>query len=117
MYSWPARPSALMPAPAPALRILWRGVLLNILNPKLPLFFVAFLPQFLPASGATPAMMIELGAAFTLMTLATFMLYAALAAGGRRSLLESPRIMTWLRRIFAASFAALGLRLALERTA
>lgn len=109
---------ALTPAaPAPPLRILWRGVLLNILNPKLPLFFVAFLPQFLPASGATPAMMTELGAGFTLMTLATFVLYAALAAGGRRSLLESPRIMTWLRRIFAASFAALGLRLALERTA
>lgn len=109
---------ALTPAaPAPALRILWRGVLLNILNPKLPLFFVAFLPQFLPASGATPAMMIELGAGFSLMTLGTFLLYAALAASGRRGLLESPRVMAWLRRIFAASFAALGLRLALERAA
>ena len=106
------------PAPAaPATRILARGVLLNILNPKLPLFFVAFLPQFLPAEGAGLAQMAELGAGFSAMTLLTFLLYAALAASGRQRLLASDRLMVWLRRAFAASFAALGLRLAMERAA
>ncbi len=104
-------------APGPATRILARGVLLNILNPKLPLFFVAFLPQFLPAEGAGLAQMAELGAGFSAMTLLTFLLYAALAASGRQRLLASDRLMVWLRRAFAASFAALGLRLAMERAA
>ncbi|HRK43530.1 MAG TPA: LysE family translocator [Gemmobacter sp.] len=104
-------------APAPASRIMARGVLLNILNPKLPLFFVAFLPQFLPAEGARLAQMAELGAAFSAVTLLTFLLYAALAASGRQRLLASDRLMHWLRRAFAASFAALGLRLAMERAA
>lgn len=97
--------------------MVWRGIVLNILNPKLPLFFVAFLPQFLPAQGATPAQMIELGAGFAAMTLLTFLLYAGLAATGRKALLGSERVMTWMRRAFAASFAALGLRLAMERAA
>ena len=104
-------------APPPAARILARGVLLNILNPKLPLFFVAFLPQVLPVEGASLAQMAELGAGFSAMTLLTFLLYAALAASGRQRLLASDRLMTWLRRAFAASFAALGLRLAMERAA
>lgn len=104
-------------APAPAARVVWRGIVLNILNPKLPLFFVAFLPQFLPAQGATPAQMIELGAGFAAMTLLTFLLYAGLAATGRKALLGSERVMTWMRRAFAASFAALGLRLSMERAA
>jgi threonine/homoserine/homoserine lactone efflux protein len=103
--------------PLPGRRIVWRGVVLNILNPKLPLFFVAFLPQFLPAKGATLGQMAELGAGFALMTLATFLLYVGLAASGRRALLGSERIMAWLRRAFAASFAALGARLAFERAA
>ncbi len=102
-------------APAPARRIVWRGIVLNILNPKLPLFFVAFLPQFLPVQGASTAMMLELGLGFSAMTLATFLLYAGLAASGRQVILGSDRLMTWLRRAFAASFAGLGARLALER--
>lgn len=104
-------------APTPPARILRRGVVLNILNPKLPLFFVAFLPQFLPAEGAGSGQMIELGLGFTAMTFAVFALYAGLAAAGRRQVLDSPRLMAWLRRAFAASFAALGLRLATERAA
>ncbi|WP_071796988.1 LysE family translocator [Natronohydrobacter thiooxidans] len=102
-------------APLPAGRLVWRGIVLNLLNPKLPLFFVAFLPQFLPATGATSAMMIELGLAFTMITLLTFVLYAGLAAQGRTAVLGSERIMTWLKRVFALSFAGLGLRLATER--
>lgn len=99
---------------APA-RLVWRGIVLNILNPKLPLFFVAFLPQFLPAGDASIAAMVELGAGFTLMTQGTFLLYAALAASGRQTVLSSPSLMAWMRRAFAASFAALGARLAFEK--
>lgn len=101
-------------APQPAGRIVWRGIVLNILNPKIPMFFVAFLPQFVtPADG--PLALVELGFGFTLMTFATFLGYAGLAASGRDAVLNRPRVMAWIRRAFAASFAALGLRLAMER--
>ncbi|MFZ1338892.1 MAG: LysE family translocator [Paracoccaceae bacterium] len=95
-------------------RLVTRGVLLNILNPKLPLFFVAFLPQFLPANAGL-AELATLGAGFTALTFLTFLMYAAIAASGRKAVLSSPRILTWMKRAFAASFVALGARLALER--
>lgn len=98
-----------------ATRLVTRGILLNILNPKLPLFFVAFLPQFLPSEGASLGGLVELGSAFTLMTAATFLLYAAIAASGRRAILSSPSILVWMKRAFAASFAGLGARLAFEK--
>lgn len=96
-------------------RLVWRGILLNVLNPKLPLFFVAFLPQFLPANDPSLAPLVELGAGFTAMTAGTFLLYAAVAASGRKAILSSPSMLTWMRRAFAASFAALGARLAFEK--
>lgn len=97
-------------------RIVWRGILLNILNPKLPIFFVAFLPQFIPANAPEPlGLMAELGLAFGAVTFGTFLVYAAIAATGRRTVLGNEAAMTWVRRAFAASFAALGARLALER--
>ncbi|MGZ9809453.1 LysE family translocator [Pseudoroseicyclus sp. H15] len=100
--------------PAPPSRLVWRGILLNILNPKLPLFFLAFLPQFLsPEAGL--AEVAELGFAFSAITFGTFLLYAGLAASGRHLILGSERAMAWMRRAFAASFAGLGLKLALER--
>ncbi len=100
--------------PQPAARIVWRGVVLNLLNPKIPMFFLAFLPQFLaPGDGAREIAVLSLG--FALMTFAVFLGYAALAASGREAVLSRPAILTWLRRAFAASFAALGIRLALER--
>lgn len=96
--------------------IVWRGVVLNILNPKLPLFFLAFLPQFMPAPEvATLLDMVELGAGFSAMTFLTFVIYAGLGASGREAVLGSPRLLVWMRRGFAASFAALGARLAMER--
>ncbi len=95
-------------------RLVRRGILLNILNPKLPLFFVAFLPQFLPAT-ASLTDLATLGAAFTGMTALTFLIYAGIAASGRKAILSSPRLMTWMKRAFAASFAGLGAKLALER--
>ena len=101
-------------APQPAGRIVWRGIALNLLNPKIPMFFLAFLPQFLSPGDGTRAI-VELGFGFAAMTFAVFIGYAALAASGREAVLSRPAVMAWLRRAFAASFAALGLRLAMER--
>lgn len=99
---------------APAAKLVRRGVMLNLLNPKLPMFFLAFLPQFLPADAGIAALA-ELGFGFTAMTFAVFMMYAALAASGRDAVLASETAMRWLRRAFATSFALLGLKLAVSR--
>ena len=100
-------------APVPAVTLVRRGVLLNILNPKIPLFFVAFIPQFVPV-GSPVGLLIELGLGFTAMTFVVFMGYVLIAATGRERLVQSARAMSWMRRIFAASFAGLGLKLASE---
>ena len=97
-------------------RIARRGALINILNPKLSLFFLALLPPFLSGNPATAtAEMFGLGAVFMAMTFAVFLLYGAFASTARRWLLESEATLKWLNRSFAALFAALAARLALER--
>lgn len=97
-------------------RIARRGALINILNPKLSIFFLALLPPFLSGNPATAtAEMFGLGAVFMLMTFAVFVLYGVFAAAARDRLLSSERVMKWLNRSFAAIFAALGARLAMER--
>lgn len=101
--------------PKSPLQLIRSGILLNILNPKLPLFFVAFIPQFVPA-GSPVGLLIELGLGFTAMTFIVFIGYAVIAATGRQYLLQSETVMNWMRRAFAASFAALGLKLATEGT-
>lgn len=94
-------------------RLIRDGVLLNILNPKLTMFFVAFLPQFVPADAARPTeTMLLLAGVFMALTFATFVLYGAFAAASR-AFLNRPAVMTWMRRSFAAAFGLLGLRLAL----
>ncbi len=95
------------------LRIIVTGILVNILNPKLSIFFLAFLPQFLAAGETHPlARMLELSVAFMAMTFAVFVVYGLFAAGVRDRVVTRPRIMTLLRRLFAGGFAALGLKLA-----
>lgn len=96
-----------------ALRIVANGFLLNILNPKLSLFFLAFLPQFIPAGTPNPASaMLGLAAVFMLMTFLVFVGYGAFASATRRYVISRPSVLLWLRRGFAAAFGALGLRLA-----
>jgi threonine/homoserine/homoserine lactone efflux protein len=90
-----------------------RGALINILNPKLSIFFLALLPPFLSGNAATAtAEMVLLGAIFMAMT---FVVYGAFAAKARDWILGSEVVMRWLNRSFAAIFAALAGRLALER--
>ncbi len=97
-----------------AAKVIVTGFLINILNPKLSIFFLAFLPQFIAADEARPWMrMLELGAAFMAMTFAVFVVYGLFAASVRDRIVTRPRAMTWLRRAFAGGFAALGARLAL----
>jgi len=88
------------------------AVLLNLLNPKLPIFFLAFLPQFIARDDPSPvARLLMLSAVFVLMTLVVFALYGVFASFMRAHVLARPRVTAWLRRIFAAGFIALGLKL------
>ncbi|WP_019956623.1 LysE family translocator [Yoonia vestfoldensis] len=99
-----------------AVLIARRGALINILNPKLSIFFLALLPPFLSGDPATAtAEMLLLGAVFMAMTLAVFLVYGIFAAAARDRLLQSAAVMRWLNRSFAAIFAALGARLAFEK--
>ena len=95
-------------------QIITRGVLINILNPKLSIFFLAFLPLFVSPQAAAPTLqMLLLSAVFMAMTLVIFILYGLLAGTVRRQVAASPRAVAWLQRSFAAVFAALGVKLAL----
>jgi threonine/homoserine/homoserine lactone efflux protein len=91
------------------------GITVNLLNPKLTIFFFAFLPQFVPASGAGATLqMLLLSGVFMAMTLVVFMAYGAAAGVMRDRVLSRPRLVDRIRKTFAASFAVLGARLATE---
>ncbi|MDR7331423.1 LysE family translocator [Roseateles asaccharophilus] len=97
-------------------QVIRHAVLVNLLNPKLSMFFLAFLPQFIaPDDGAPTATMLQLSAIFMAMTFGVFALYGAFAARMRDRVLGSPTAMAWLRRSFAATFVALGAKLALTQ--
>ena len=94
-------------------RVIVTGFLINILNPKLSIFFLAFLPQFIAIDETHPlARMLELSGAFMLMTFVVFVLYGLFAAMVRDRVISRPKVMRWLRRAFAGGFALLGARLA-----
>ena len=95
-------------------RLAVQGTLLNVLNPKLSLFFLAFLPQFVAtdAEGAV-AHMLMLALIFMAITFVIFVGYGALASQARRHVIDRPHVLTWLKRSFAAAFVGLGARLAL----
>lgn len=91
-----------------------RGILLNILNPKLSIFFLAFLPLFISPASPSPTMdMMLLSGIFMAMTFGVFIIYGLCAHGVRKYIVGSPRLTTLMQRSFAAAFAALGIKLAM----
>lgn len=96
-----------------ALRVTIDAVLVNLLNPKLSIFFFAFLPQFVSADATNPMPeMLALSGVFMLLTFVVFVVYGLLAASVRNHVISRPQVMTWMRRIFAGAFVALGAKLA-----
>jgi len=97
-----------------AVGLVVKAFLLNILNPKLTIFFLAFLPQFVQPGTTEPLFqLLLLSATFMAMTFIIFAGYGFLAHAFRKAVIESPRVQTWLRRGFATAFASLGANLAL----
>jgi threonine/homoserine/homoserine lactone efflux protein len=103
------------PQHATAGSLVIKALLLNILNPKLTLFFLAFLPQFIAHDGPAPLLqLLTLSGVFMAMTFVVFVIYGLLAHAFRQAVIESPRVQAWLRRSFAAAFAGLAIDLALS---
>ena len=97
-----------------ASQVVVSAILVNILNPKLSIVFLAFLPQFVSAKEPQPlARMLELSLVFMLLTFVVFVGYGLCAASVRKQMISRPRLLTWMRRTFAGAFAALGVKLAL----
>jgi threonine/homoserine/homoserine lactone efflux protein len=100
--------------PPSARRVIGSAILINILNPKLTIFFFAFLPQFVSTTGSSAVpRMLELSGVFMLVTLVVFLCYGLLAASVREHVIARPAVMTVMRRTFAGAFILLGVRLAL----
>ena len=100
-------------APVSATKVITSGILINILNPKLTIFFFAFLPQFVHVSEPQASLrMLELSAVFMAVTFAVFVVYGIFAASIRSHVISRPRVLTWMRRTFAGTFALLAGRLA-----
>jgi threonine/homoserine/homoserine lactone efflux protein len=103
-------------APSSPSKTITTGILINILNPKLTTFFFAFLPQFVSSDDPRGVLrMLQLSAVFMLLTFVIFSLYGVFAAAMRERVVSRPRVMAWMRRVFAGSFVALGLKLAFTR--
>lgn len=97
-------------------RIIGMAILVNILNPKLSIFFLALLPQFVKANDPHAlSSMLSMSAVFMAMTFVVFVIYGLFAASVRDRIVSRPSVMTWLRRSFAAAFVALGVKLALSQ--
>src|SRR5690606_35771018 len=100
--------------PRSARQVIVTGILINILNPKLSIFFFAFLPQFVSADEPDSlARMLELSAVFMAITFLVFAVYGVSAAAVRTHVISRPPVLVWMRRAFAAAFVGLGAKLAL----
>lgn len=106
-------PESAAPSVGPGRRWLLRGFLTNILNPKVGVFYVSFLPQFIPTGSNVPALTVLLTAIHAALTLAWF---AALVLATRPlgRLLRDGRVVAWLDRLTGGVFLAFGARLALS---
>jgi threonine/homoserine/homoserine lactone efflux protein len=99
-----------------AIQIVVKGILINLLNPKLTLFFFAFLPLFVSQDALSPTkQMAGLGLIFMLMTFVIFVLYGILASWVSSFLINSPKTIRLVQRSFAIIFALLAMRLALSQ--
>jgi threonine/homoserine/homoserine lactone efflux protein len=97
-----------------SLQVTVTAILINILNPKLSIFFLAFLPQFVSAHEPHPLLhMAVLSFVFMALTFVVFVGYGLFAAAIRAHVISRPGVLTWMRRGFAAAFVALGVKLAL----
>ena len=95
-------------------KIISAGVLLNLLNPKLTLFFLAFMPQFIDSAAADASLQaLSLAGVFMALTFLVFALYGLLAAQARDHVISRPKVLRMVKRSFASMFALMGLRLAL----
>jgi threonine/homoserine/homoserine lactone efflux protein len=102
--------------PLRARQLVLRGLLMNLSNPKVVFFFLAFLPQFVdPARGLVAWQLAQLGALFILATLLTFGSISFFAASAGQRLRGSARAQAWLNRVAGLVFAGLALRLALAQ--
>jgi threonine/homoserine/homoserine lactone efflux protein len=96
-----------------SLDVIVSAIAVNVLNPKLSIFFVAFLPQFVATDEPNRlSHMLELSVLFMLLTFVVFVVYGLFAAALRRHVTTRPRVLTWMRRTFAGAFVALGAKLA-----
>ena len=100
-------------APVSDAKVIVSGVLINLLNPKLTIFFFAFLPQFVSAGDAHASLrMLELSGVFMALTFAVFAVYGVFAAAVRTHVISRPAVLTWMRRAFGGAFVVLAGRLA-----
>ncbi len=92
--------------------VIVRGILINVLNPKLAVFFFAFLPQFVSSTESDSLLhLIELSAVFMLLTFIVFIGYGRFATSIRNHVISRPEMLAWIRRVFAGAFATLGVSL------
>jgi threonine/homoserine/homoserine lactone efflux protein len=103
-------------APQPLSTVFRQSVLGNLMNPKVTLFFVVFLPQFVQPHGtqSVTVQMLELGALFMLQTVVVFSLFGVCAGIIGGWLRRRPRVGVWLDRVAGATFIAIGIRVALR---
>lgn len=95
-------------------KIIRDGILLNLLNPKLSVFFLAFLPQFVIADTPNTTWdMTILGLIFMAMTFGVFVIYGCFAGALRSHIIERPKVMSWIGKGFAGAFVVMGAKLVL----
>ncbi|HET7338537.1 MAG TPA: LysE family translocator [Candidatus Dormibacteraeota bacterium] len=110
----PADLLAAAPAPAPAHAVFRQGFLSAISNPKLGVFFVTFLPQFVLPGQPVFARLLELGVVFALIGWIWMNVYG-LFVTRLRAVITAPRVRQWMQRVTGVVLLGFGARLALER--